>query len=395
MYGTEFRQTIPPKALDSDATHFLSLLSGSDLSANRGVTLLTGDADRSLTLQGNATLADWFDQALKIASSPTFAGLTMSAASKLMLNSAAQSVRATTPGDLQISAPDEIFLNAPEIWTSGHVFVGNAAPDKELRIYEGTNYRGFKAPALSNDLIWTLPNLDKRGVFRSDGAAVMSVGPAFIRPTEAVVFTDQFIGGDAVSGNIGELNWTLSTAGAGAGGAYAAAETSHVGIFELHTGTTASGYAVIHCGTAYTTMIGKEYFEAQIKLDNLSTLSQLYLIRIGLNDNTVGGSPNDGINLRYVNAGSTPNWYRETISNGSTTAVLSSTAVTTAWTNLAFQFNAFLNQVEFFVNGVSIGKNTTNIPLGRHLSPSVSIVKIIGTSSRKLKIDNYHLEIEK
>lgn len=394
MYGTEFRQTIPPKALDSDATHFLSLLSGSDLSANRAVTLLTGDADRSLTLQGNATLADWFDQALKIASSPTFAGLTVSGANKLLLNSAAQFIQALSPGDVQISAPDEIFLDAPEIWTSGHVLVGNAGTDKELRIYEGTNYRGFKAPDLSNDLIWTLPKLDKRGVFRSDGAAAMSVGPAFIRPTEAVVFTDQFIGGDAVSGNIGELNWTLSAAGAGAGGAYAAAEISHVGVFDLVTGTTASGYAVIHCGTAHMMMIGSEYFEAQIKLDNLSTLSQLYLIRVGLNDNTTGGPPNDGIDFVYLNAGSTPNWYRQTTSNGSSTLVLSSTAVTTAWTNLAFQVNVFLNQVEFFVNGVSIGKNTTSIPVSRHLSPSVSIVKLIGTSSRKLKIDNYHLEID-
>lgn len=71
----------PPTALrlqDTNASNALILTAGSDLTANRTFTLITGDADRSLTLTGNLTLNDWFDQSVKVAASPTFAGLTLS-----------------------------------------------------------------------------------------------------------------------------------------------------------------------------------------------------------------------------------------------------------------------------------------------------------------------------
>lgn len=60
------------KVLDSDASHYLSITPGSNLSADRVLTITTGDAARTVTLSGNPTLADWFDQSVKAASSPTF-----------------------------------------------------------------------------------------------------------------------------------------------------------------------------------------------------------------------------------------------------------------------------------------------------------------------------------
>lgn len=63
--------------LDTDASHDLILAVGSNLSADKTLTLTTGDSDRTLTISGNATIADWFDQAVKAASSPTFAGVTL------------------------------------------------------------------------------------------------------------------------------------------------------------------------------------------------------------------------------------------------------------------------------------------------------------------------------
>jgi len=62
--------------LDTDASHDLIIKPGSDLTADRILTLITGDSARTITLTGNPTLADWFDQAVKTTSSPTFAGLT-------------------------------------------------------------------------------------------------------------------------------------------------------------------------------------------------------------------------------------------------------------------------------------------------------------------------------
>lgn len=70
------------KILDSvDQSHGLSIVVGSDLSADRNLTITTGDAARTITLSGNPTLADWFDQALKTSSGPQFATIELGAAS--------------------------------------------------------------------------------------------------------------------------------------------------------------------------------------------------------------------------------------------------------------------------------------------------------------------------
>jgi hypothetical protein len=62
--------------LDTNASHDLIIAPGSDLSADRTLTLTTGDAARTITLSGNPTLSDWFDQSVKQAASPTFGGFT-------------------------------------------------------------------------------------------------------------------------------------------------------------------------------------------------------------------------------------------------------------------------------------------------------------------------------
>lgn len=61
--------------LDTNASHDLVIKAGSDLTADRILSLVTGDAARTITLQGDPTLGDWFDQAVKQASTPTLAGL--------------------------------------------------------------------------------------------------------------------------------------------------------------------------------------------------------------------------------------------------------------------------------------------------------------------------------
>jgi len=73
--------TIPNSGLhvlDTNASHDLIFTPGSDLTADRALTFTTGDAARVITLSGNPTLGDWFDQAVKAASTPTFAGADLS-----------------------------------------------------------------------------------------------------------------------------------------------------------------------------------------------------------------------------------------------------------------------------------------------------------------------------
>lgn len=63
--------------LDTDSSHDLIIKPGSDLSDDRILNFTTGDAARTITISGNPTLDDWFDQDVKQASSPIFGGLTL------------------------------------------------------------------------------------------------------------------------------------------------------------------------------------------------------------------------------------------------------------------------------------------------------------------------------
>jgi hypothetical protein len=64
------------KLSDSNNTHHLTIDTTSDLTSNRSLHLVPGDSDRTITLSGNPTLDDWFNQAVKTTSTGVvFAGL--------------------------------------------------------------------------------------------------------------------------------------------------------------------------------------------------------------------------------------------------------------------------------------------------------------------------------
>lgn len=72
-------KNISKKLLVVSGDYLQTLLFSSTLTANRTMTVILGDAARTITLTGNPTLANWFDQAVKIASSPTFKNAILSA----------------------------------------------------------------------------------------------------------------------------------------------------------------------------------------------------------------------------------------------------------------------------------------------------------------------------
>jgi len=75
--------TVPNEGLhllDLGSDHDLIIKPGTDLSADRILTITPGDAARTITLSGNPTLSDWFDQSVKQAASPTFTGVDLGTA---------------------------------------------------------------------------------------------------------------------------------------------------------------------------------------------------------------------------------------------------------------------------------------------------------------------------
>jgi hypothetical protein len=67
------------KINDTGADHTLNIKNNENLSANRILNYISGDADRTITLSGNPTMGDYFDQAVKQASTPTFASVSSKA----------------------------------------------------------------------------------------------------------------------------------------------------------------------------------------------------------------------------------------------------------------------------------------------------------------------------
>ncbi len=61
---------------------------------------------------------------------------------------------------------------------TGHISIGGS--NNELRFYEGSNYVGFEAPALSGDQIWVLPAADGSAnqVIKTDGSGNLSFADA-------------------------------------------------------------------------------------------------------------------------------------------------------------------------------------------------------------------------
>jgi len=63
--------------LDTGADHHISFALNEDLSANKTLNWVVGDANRAITLSGDPTLGNWFNQDVKSTASPTFAGATI------------------------------------------------------------------------------------------------------------------------------------------------------------------------------------------------------------------------------------------------------------------------------------------------------------------------------
>ena len=73
--------TISPLAIVDNGgagTHSLQFLAGNTYTAARTLTFDTGDASRIITLSGNPTLGNWFNQSVTTADSPTFVAATFS-----------------------------------------------------------------------------------------------------------------------------------------------------------------------------------------------------------------------------------------------------------------------------------------------------------------------------
>lgn len=182
-------------------------------------------------------------------------------------------------------------------------------------------------------------------------------------------------------------------------------DASRVGLTTCDTGTTAAGRAILGIATPGVDIIslggGPAVFETEVKVTDLSDVAQRYALILGFQD--TGGVPQvDVVAFVYDEGGivtgcsASANWQRYTVSNSVTTCTATSTAVGTSYTTLRVECNAGGTSCEFFIDGTSIGSNTTNIPTGtaRALMLGDQIIKTIGTTQQDLYIDFLAAEVD-
>ena len=187
--------------LDTDASHDLIVALASDLTQDRVLGLVTGDAARTITLSGNPTLADWFDQSVKQAASPTFTAVYMpdggfvgvSGADGWTFNSTDGNITTSTncvglgiadPSNrLQVvpAAANKFAANfAYPVGMGSFVGIsfGNTAYQKQAVVFErtGTCGRGKLHILVNNDGDDTLPDLTNSKLrISNDGVGVSGV----------------------------------------------------------------------------------------------------------------------------------------------------------------------------------------------------------------------------
>ena len=174
-------------------------------------------------------------------------------------------------------------------------------------------------------------------------------------PASFTQFFDDFTGNSAT---VGEYAWTSQASGTGATATNISGEANHPGIREASTGTTATGYAGWNNKVAGMACNGGDTIEMLVRFSAVTGI----VWRGGLQDTTTNADNVDGYYFEF-DPGTSANWRYVTANNSTRTKTSSSTAVSAnTWYKLKIVVNSANTSVEYFVNGTSIGTQTTNIP---------------------------------
>ncbi|RTL25804.1 MAG: hypothetical protein EKK55_08745 [Rhodocyclaceae bacterium] len=191
--------------------------------------------------------------------------------------------------------------------------------------------------------------------------------------------------------------WTAGSSGTGTTPVAATAGVDSTekaqGVVQLTTGSTSTGRSSIYQGLN-SLLLGQGTaleFETRLYVGNLSTASEEYVLHFGFLDNAnASAEPTDSAAFVYRRATDGDFWVLQTRSASSETkTVTSDEPSASAYAIFKIVVAADGGSVEFFIDGVSKGTHTTNIPTGagRQTGIGMRIYKTAGTTARVVNID--------
>ena len=202
-------------------------------------------------------------------------------------------------------------------------------------------------------------------------------------------------------GNIGEQNWTFVSIGAGSTlakrdvGAVASTQ-GRIGILNFVTNNLAGrGNSLSLDQTSIAGVPSNMTVEWDWAPSNAAAATQQQVTtRIGLHDSITAAAPTDGIYFQYTATTTAGNWFRCTTNNTASTCTDTGIAATTTlnqFQRFKMVTNSAGTQVDFYIDEVSAGSNTTNLPAAaRSYGPSICMNTVNGTS-RSYMMDYFQL----
>ena len=161
----------------------------------------------------------------------------------------------------------------------------------------------------------------------------------------------------------------------------------HIGIVRFRV-STLNGYAMYTGGTN-TIQFGSATWTAEtlVRLAHLSDGTDDYIIRLGFGDTITNADVTDGAYFEY-NKATSVNWLMCTANGSSYTRTATSTAVATgSWIKLKLVVNSDATLVTYYINDVSVGTVSTNIPTSNATGLLLQSAKTLGSGQRDFYMD--------
>jgi len=218
-----------------------------------------------------------------------------------------------------------------------------------------------------------------------------------VNPQTRLYLVDDFIAAAFLNTNIGTLNWDETRTGVGSTSQPTNCPDSvHQGVLAMSTGTSATGRTCLTLDTlppngSFQPYAGSFSVKFYVQVPVLSNATQRFQWRAGFGDSPSADFTN-GIYFEYDDSQSL-NWRIKTANSGTRTITNTSTVVTAgAWVRLGISTsNGSL--FTFFINGVSVGTISTNIPTVG-LSPIMQMVSSVGTTSKQVWVDYFVMDLK-
>jgi hypothetical protein len=193
------------------------------------------------------------------------------------------------------------------------------------------------------------------------------------------------------AGASGSTGWTSSNSSGTTFVTSAGVDATSWGVIAMASGAANGNNASLNAGVQRLILgTGTVKIQMKVKLSSLSNpATNTYLIRLGLTDNGAG-FPSNGVYFEYDGAAGDANWRRGLANGGLRTSANSSVApVANVWTLLEIEIGT--SSAEYFVDGVSIGTESTHFPTAS-CGPSLAIVKgSTGSTAATMWVDFYTL----